>query len=78
MNNARYTTASYTKLFLLMVIPIYGLCFTILLAFSKDIEDSESYEDLLSDEFSGIRPVIIAYTLNAFIIMHLSLLKFLI
>ena len=39
MNNVRYTTASYTKLFLLMIIPIYGLCFTVLLAFSKDIEE---------------------------------------
>lgn len=39
MNNVRYTTASFAKLFLLMVIPIYGLCFTVLLAFSKDIEE---------------------------------------
>lgn len=39
MNNVRYTTASYAKLFLLMIIPIYGLCFTVLLAFSKDIEE---------------------------------------
>lgn len=38
MDNEKYTTASYAKLFLLMIIPIYGLCFTVLLAFSKDIE----------------------------------------
>lgn len=37
MDNEKYTTISYAKLFLLMIIPIYGLCFTILLAFSKDI-----------------------------------------
>ncbi len=38
MENERYSTLSYTKLFLLMIIPIYGLCFSILLAFSKDID----------------------------------------
>ncbi len=38
MENERYSTLSYTKLFLLMVIPIYGLCFTALLAFSKDMD----------------------------------------
>lgn len=37
MDNERYTTFSYAKLFLLMLIPVYGLCFTVLLAFSKDI-----------------------------------------
>lgn len=36
MDNEKYTTSDYTKLFLLMVIPIYGFIFTALLAFSKD------------------------------------------
>lgn len=38
MENESYSTFSYTKLFLLMIIPIYGLCFTVLLAFNKDVD----------------------------------------
>ena len=37
MDNEQYTTKDFAKLFLLMVIPVYGLFFTVLLAFSKDI-----------------------------------------
>ena len=37
MDNERYTTFDYAKLFLLMIIPIYGFCFTCLLAFSKEV-----------------------------------------
>lgn len=39
MNSGRNSTFSYAKLFLLMVIPIYGFCFTALLAFSKDVDE---------------------------------------
>lgn len=39
MNGGRNSTFSYAKLFLLMVIPIYGFCFTALLAFSKDVDE---------------------------------------
>jgi len=38
MNNERYTTFNFAKLFLLMIIPIYGFCFTFLLSFSKDVD----------------------------------------
>lgn len=37
MEEQKYSTFYYAKLFLLMVIPIYGFFFTILLAFSKDM-----------------------------------------
>ena len=37
MDNEQYTTKDFAKIFLLMVIPVYGLFFTILLASSKDI-----------------------------------------
>ena len=39
MNNEQYRTSDYAKLFLLMIIPVYGFCFTFLLAFSKDVSD---------------------------------------
>lgn len=37
MDNKNHSTAYYVKLFLLMIIPVYGFFFTLLLAFSKDI-----------------------------------------
>ena len=37
MENNKHTTADSAKLFLLMIIPFYGFCFTVLLAFSKDM-----------------------------------------
>lgn len=37
MDNERYTTFGYAKIFLLMIIPVYGFFFTVLLGFSKDI-----------------------------------------
>jgi len=37
MNEERYGTLDYAKLFLLMLIPIYGFCFTLLLSFSDEI-----------------------------------------
>lgn len=39
MTNERHTVGYYTKIFLLMIIPIYGFFFTMLLAFSKDVSD---------------------------------------
>lgn len=38
MDKEVYSTKDYAKLFFLMAIPIYGFCFTALLAFSKDVE----------------------------------------
>jgi len=37
MENNNHGTAYYAKLFLLMIIPVFGFCFTALLAFSKDM-----------------------------------------
>lgn len=37
MDNKNHSTVYYAKLFLLMIIPVYGFCFTLLLSFSKDI-----------------------------------------
>lgn len=39
MTSERHTVGYYAKLFLLMIIPVYGFFFTILLAFSKDVSD---------------------------------------
>ena len=39
MENKKHSTGYYAKLFLLMIIPVYGFCFTILLAFSKDVPE---------------------------------------
>ena len=39
MENSQHSTMYYIKLFLLMIIPMYGLCFTLLLAFSNDVDD---------------------------------------
>ena len=43
MDNEEYGTVYYAKLFLLMIIPVYGFFFTMLLAFSKDVEDELKY-----------------------------------
>lgn len=37
MDNKNHSTAYYAKLFLLMIIPVYGFCFILLLSFSKDV-----------------------------------------
>lgn len=38
MNDERKNVWYYAKLFLLMIIPVYGFIFTFLLAFSKDVD----------------------------------------
>jgi len=43
MPNREGSTLYYAKIFLLMVIPIYGFFFTVLLAFSKDVEMELQY-----------------------------------
>ena len=37
--NTENSTMYYAKLFLLMIIPIYGFFFTTLIAFSKDVDE---------------------------------------
>lgn len=39
MADERHSVGYYAKLFLLMIIPLYGFFFTVLLAFSKDVSD---------------------------------------
>ena len=43
MDNEQFGTLDYAKLFLLMIIPVYGFFFTILLTFSGDIGDELKY-----------------------------------
>ena len=43
MDNEQFGTFDYAKLFLLMIIPVYGFFFTVLLAFSGDIGDELKY-----------------------------------
>ncbi len=43
MDNKQSSTLDYAKLFLLMIIPVYGFCFTALLAFSKDVTGELKY-----------------------------------
>ena len=43
MDKEKKDTFFYARLFLLMIIPVYGFCFTALLAFSKEITDELKY-----------------------------------
>jgi len=74
MDNEVYSTSDYAKLFLLMLIPVYGFLYTVLLAFNKNIGRELS---CLARGALIARVIFLIFVIVVFIVMFSTILPML-